>query len=351
MRWPSLQQNNTRYWIRVYLLYVAFEASVQLFFLVTLNIFEWNRISDIEVHLLMWIFQCVLILPIWWVAYLFRGKEVWQQVIANSIFFILYTFFWYGPVMQWLATLHVQLQQITQPNNTDRVVAVVDTWTFFHYQLLKHAWRLGWFFVADFFYHYKREEKQRLALLVANKELQLSLIKWHLNPDFYFKTINTIARKARQSPADCSELILNLSKVMEYVIYRSREKLIPVTEEISFLQNYISLQNLGNEHGKEYIIRVHGDHSHLSIIPLLLVSLLEGQMRKGDYSGKTDKCIDISFSSQTMKVNGDSIQADKNDSLHPSLQLRLQEFYHNKYRFAYETPGKNWFEIQLTETN
>lgn len=350
MRWPSLQHDSTRYWIRVYLLYIAFEACVQLFFYLTLNIFDSLRVSDPETHLLMWLFQCVLLLPIWYIAYLFRKKAVWIQIITNFSFFIIYTLFWYGPAMEWLGALHDQLQQITTPDKTKRIAAVVDTWRLLYYQILKHAWRIGWFFVADFLYNYRKEEKQRLSLLVANKELQLSLIKWHLNPDFYFKTINTIAGKAKQSPAACSELILNLSKVMEYVIYRSREKLIPVKEEISFLQNYISLQNLDNKPGHDLKVSVSGDHSNLSIIPLLLVSLLEGRVRDRNYDGSVKGSIDISFSDQTMKVNGESMQADRNDILHPSLQLRLQEFYGNKYRFTNDTGKTACFEIQLNET-
>src|SRR6185503_1247847 len=105
MRWPSLQQDSTRYWIRVYLLYVAFEACVQLFFFLTLNISAARQISDIEMHFLMWIFQCVFVLPIWYIAYLLRKKAAWQQVIANTVFFIGYTFFWYGPVMHGLGFL------------------------------------------------------------------------------------------------------------------------------------------------------------------------------------------------------------------------------------------------------
>lgn len=349
MHGSFFQQDSTRYWLKVYLLYIAFEACVQLFFFLTLNIYS-RRISDIELHFIMWLFQSVFVLPIWYVGYLFRQKAIWLQVIANTVFFIGYTFFWYDLAMGWLAQLHVQLQEITQPGKSDKIIAVVDTWSAFYYQLLKHAWRLGWFFVADFFYHYKKEEKQRLELIVANKELQLGLIKWHLNPAFYFKTIETIAKRAESSPAACSGLILNLSKVMEYVIYRSGEKMIPVAEEIAFLQNYLSLQNLDKESGSNCQITVSGDHSNLLVIPLLLVSLYESQLPM-EKDGDKDKCMTISFSGHVMKVNGQAFQHGKGRALHPSLQLRLDEFYQNRYRFANGARGMSGFEIQLNEFN
>src|SRR5689334_4565870 len=98
MRRVNLQHDSHKYWLRVYLLYVAFEACVQLFFFVTLNISKESQFSDIEFHIVMWVFQCLFVLPIWFTAYLFRKKPAWQQIIANIIFFIIYTFLWYGPV-------------------------------------------------------------------------------------------------------------------------------------------------------------------------------------------------------------------------------------------------------------
>jgi hypothetical protein len=98
------------------------------------------------------------------------------------------------------------------------------------------------------------------------------------------------------------------------------------------------------------MVRVSGDHSRLSIIPLLLVSLLEDRLRNGNYDGSVSGNIEISFSAQTMKVDGESVQTGRNNTLHPSLQLRLQEFYENKYRFASDAQEAAWFEIQLNET-
>ena len=130
MRWPSLKEASTRYWLKVYLLYVVFEACIQLFFFLTVNIFDAKQLSDIEYHFLMWIFQCAFVLPIWYIAHLFRQRAVWQQVIANTTFFIAYTFFWYGPVIHLLMALHDQLRQITHPNN--KISFKADRWAIFY---------------------------------------------------------------------------------------------------------------------------------------------------------------------------------------------------------------------------
>ena len=58
------------------------------------------------------------------------------------------------------------------------------------------------------------EEKKKIELAVSNKELQLKLLKWHLNPSFYFKTIKHLQQSAAVKPSDATEPILQLAKVI-----------------------------------------------------------------------------------------------------------------------------------------
>jgi Histidine kinase len=193
----------------------------------------------------MWVCQCIMIWPIWWVAHSVYNKPVTTQIVINLLFFIAYSFFWFGPVQDCIRFLHQHLQQITVPVEK-RLPTPVDTSV--KYQILKHCFRLSWFFLANYFYHYRREEERRLLLAVANKELQLKLLKWYLNPRFYFETINHLKQLSLTSPASCTRPILHLAKVMEYVIYESREKLIDVSKEIHFLNHYVELINRQNSH-------------------------------------------------------------------------------------------------------
>jgi hypothetical protein len=57
------------------------------------------------------------------------------------------------------------------------------------------------------------------------------MLKWHLNPSFYFKTIGHLQQVAKEKPGDATVPILQLAKVMEYVIYEAKEKLIDVKKE------------------------------------------------------------------------------------------------------------------------
>ena len=190
------------YWLKVFALYALAEACVQLLFFFILNNFGTRRIGIIEFHLVMWVFQCLLIWPIWWVAWSVRQRSLIIQIGVNISFYVVYSYAWFGPVQDAIGFIYNNLQELTRSAG-DRQEGYLDRgneYSYLNYQLLKHAFRLSWFYLAAYFYNYRLEEKKRLELAVANRELQLKMLKWHLNPSFYFKTINHLRQVANDKP-------------------------------------------------------------------------------------------------------------------------------------------------------
>jgi hypothetical protein len=277
MTWLQHHKTETTYWLKVFALYALIEACIQLLFLLILNNFGIRRISIPEYHLVMLFFQCLLIWPIWWVARSVRKKKIIIQVIVNLSFYVVYSIIWFGPVQDAITFLYNNLQEFTRPV-TDRQVPYLDRgneYSFLNYQLLKHAFRLSWFYLANYFYNYRLEEKKKTELAVSNKELQLKLLKWHLNPSFYFKTIKHLQQAAAVQPSHATEPILQLAKVMEYVIYEARESQIEMKKEIQFLSNYIQLINQQPENKTQIRLEYEGRHEQLKIAPLLLAGFVD----------------------------------------------------------------------------
>jgi len=336
MFWPLYHKASANYWLKVFALYALAEACIQLLFFYILNNFGRVRISIIEYHMVMWVFQCLLIWPIWWVAWSVRQQKIIVQLLVNIAFYAGYTYCWFGPVQDTIAYLYNHLQAITRPVN-DRQVAYLDRgneFSFLNYQLLKHAFRLSWFFLASFFYNYRLEEKRRLELATANKELQLKLLKWHLNPSFYFKTISHLRQVANEKPINTTAPILQLAKVMEYVIYEAKEKLIDVKKEIQFIGNYIRLINQQPDNNSSFEMEVTGEHGHLKIAPLLLAGFIDKLViYDSSFEKKVYKMV-LEFTGNHMQLSincnfkhQDNILLQADDV----LQLRLEELYKGKH--------------------
>jgi hypothetical protein len=335
-----------RYWLQVFALYALTEACIQLMFNFILNNFSSRPISNLEFHTIMWVFQCVMILPIWWVAYSVHKKNIITQVVVNLLFFFVYSYFWFGVIQNSIYFLHQHLQEVTRLK-TNRVQTPADS--SISYQLLKHSFRLSWFFLANYFYNYRKEEEQRLQLAVANKELELKLLKWYLNPGFYFETINQLKQLSVASPASCTKPILHLAKVMEYVIYESRENLISMSKEIYFLNDYVELINRQKSHAARFTITTQGAFDKLKIAPLLLAGFIDKIVSFNNGHVQNEYAIRLQFLSNTMllHINGDMMKPgynffDANDSLHK----RLSELYDKRFHYR-EMPAENCIELSL----
>ena len=341
MLWPFHHKEETRYWLKVFALYALVEALIQLLFFVILNNFGTRPISIIEMHLLMWFFQCLLIWPIWWVAWSVRKKKIIVQIFVNIAFYILYSYVWFGPVQDTIGYLYYNLQQLTR-TESNRLVAMLDSgdqYSYLNYQLLKHAFRLSWFYLAAYFYNYRLEEKKRVELAVANRELQLKMLKWHLNPSFYFKTINHLREVADDKPVNATGPILQLAKVMEYVIYEAKEKLIDVKKEILFLNNYTRLINQ-QDNNLIFETEVSGDHENLKISPLLLAGFIDKMAEENAEKEKRLYKLRLQFfgNEMTLEISRTPENEQLGLSRHDETLLRrLTELYPGRFSISDST--------------
>ncbi len=343
------------YWAKVFALYALTEAVIQLLFFFILNNFGTNRISIIEFHLIMWAFQCLLIAPIWWVAWVVRKEKLVVQILVNIVFYVLYTYLWFGPVQDAIGYLYNNLQELTR-SAANRQEAYLDRgseYSYLNYQLLKHAFRLSWFYLAAYLYNYRLEEKKRLELAIANRELQLKMLKWHLNPSFYFKTISHLQQLAAQKPVNATGPILQLAKVMEYVIYEAKEKLIDVRKEIQFLHIYTGLKNQQDGNNSTVEITVTGEPEKLKIAPLLLTGFIDKLVVDENGGIKKLYKMQLGFSGNDMivQIAGDSGVAELLPEEDP-LYLRIKELYPGRFSLLYrKEEGELNLRLKLDSEN
>jgi hypothetical protein len=350
MTWPFHNRPQANYWLKVFGLYALFEACIQLLYNYLLNEYGKRPISNLEFHGLMWLFQCILIWPIWWVAWFVHRKKVIVQVIVNLLFFILYSFIWFGPVQDIIQSMHHGLQQLMRPPSKFIATPVDTASNLLPYQLLKHTFRLSWFFLANYLYHYRREEQQRMELAIANKDLQLKLLKWHLNPGFYFKTIDHLQQLSSRSPASCTRPILQLAKVMEYVIYEAKERLIDVSKEINFLDGYVQLINQQPGNTAHFTIRSEGETERLKIPPLLLAGFID-RIASANGNGACTYDMQLQFSGNNMSfiIEGN---LGKNEDLffgqnkQDMLYRRFQEIFTDRFSYRLSS-NKTFFELNV----
>lgn len=116
----------------------------------------------------------------------------------------------------------------------------------------------------------------------ADYKNSLELFKSLLQPHFLFNSLNNLyalsLRKSDQTP----EAIAGLSQLLERVVSYSRKDLIPLSEEVGLIEDYIALEKIWlGEYSFLMDFQVKGDTEGVSIPPLTIYTLIENAFKHG----------------------------------------------------------------------
>lgn len=95
-------------------------------------------------------------------------------------------------------------------------------------------------------YYQKLREKEYSALRLESEltNAQLRALRMQLNPHFLFNTMNSISSMMR-SDIEAADLMLErMSSMLRMTLDRGDAKLIPLTDEVEFIQLYLSIQKM-----------------------------------------------------------------------------------------------------------
>ncbi len=119
---------------------------------------------------------------------------------------------------------------------------------------------------------------------LENKNLQseLSFLKSQINPHFLFNTLNSLYALTLKKSDKAPELVLQLSDMMRYMLYKSNEKEVPLEQEIRYIENYLALER--TRYGDK--ARIEFDYvgepvGLYRVAPLLFITFLENSFKHG----------------------------------------------------------------------
>lgn len=144
---------------------------------------------------------------------------------------------------------------------------------------------------------------------------KLESLKNQLNPHFLFNSLNSIYSLANKKSNEAPEAIITLSELMRYMLYRTNEKLVPLQQELNYIENYIKLQRLRIANDANVKINIRGNVNTQQISPLLFISFIENAFKYGtDFKGNMEVKIVISVNENELHFECSNIIGSKNSS-------------------------------------
>ena len=111
-------------------------------------------------------------------------------------------------------------------------------------------------------------------------KMELKVLKNQLNPHFLFNTLNNLYSSVVTNSPDAPDMILRLSGILDYALYKSQNKAVPLREEVEVIENFIELEKIRYGERLKVNFESEGDLS-IPISPLLLLSFVENAFKHG----------------------------------------------------------------------
>ena len=131
--------------------------------------------------------------------------------------------------------------------------------------------------------YFKSQEDTKLLTQIDkhNLERQLEYLKYQVNPHFFMNTLNNIHALVDIDPERAKTTIVELSKMMRYILYEGSNRLIPLPREVQFLSNYVQLMRL--RYSEKVSIRMSAPSNlpDVMVPPLLLIMFVENAFKHG----------------------------------------------------------------------
>ncbi len=222
---------------------------------------------------------------------------------------------------------------------------------------------IGYLIVTSGFKYYRLGVKQQYRLQEAEfKQMQteLALLKSQINPHFFFNTLNNLYSLSLDKSERVPEVILKISDLMRYVLDNSKEKTVPLSDEVQFLKSYVALKKLRLSDNADVRMNVDGNFNGRQIAPMLLVPFIENSFKHGLNASAEAGYISIDITSEDNNLkfiieNSRMLSASPVENGQTKMGLdnvkrRLKLLYPDKHRlsiFEDESSYKVELEIQL----
>ncbi|MFI3318839.1 MAG: histidine kinase [Rikenellaceae bacterium] len=135
-------------------------------------------------------------------------------------------------------------------------------------------------------YQSMRDEQEMEQLKRHNLQVEMEYLKYQINPHFFMNTLNNIHALIDIDADSAKSAVIDLSKMMRYVLYDSGSESISLENDLKFIDNYIELMRI--RYSSTIDIKVERPDElpkRVSIPPLLLIVFIENAFKHGLGSG------------------------------------------------------------------
>jgi anti-sigma regulatory factor (Ser/Thr protein kinase) len=233
---------------------------------------SWNKHVIITFRLLMaaWCVQYFLLGAICWLLWWRLGRYVQSASLLTMVAFVLPLSLLVSVVeeMIWVGVFPQLPLGMARMTYWHRVLfeldaELVDSLVFF--------WSVFFLFRGIGYYRlYREKEYAAIQLETQFANAQLRALRMQLNPHFLFNTMNSISSLMQTDIVAADKMLEQLSSLLRITLERGEVQLIPLSDEMEFIEMYLAMQDRRFTGRVLQEISVESD-LHDALIPAMLL--------------------------------------------------------------------------------
>jgi len=228
-------------------------------------------------------------------------------------------------------------------------------WETISYNFFSTIWYIGLMVALKLSIDWYEQKRTLEKTVIEKLQAEVNYLRAQVNPHFLFNVLNNLYSLTLKKSEAAPDVVLKLSEMMEYMLYESNDKYVPLEKEITYLSNYIELEKMRYGDHADIQFSVEGDAQGLTIAPLLLLPLVENAFKHGVSKSATKAWLHCKI-----KVEGTRLMINVNNSKQvltshnqnkggiglSNLKQRLLLLYPDKYLLQIKDQT-NQFDIEL----
>ncbi len=145
------------------------------------------------------------------------------------------------------------------------------------------------------FNHWKRERLLAEQLQKENFQAKYEVLKNQVDPHFFFNNLSILTTLVYKNQDLAAEYINQLSKIYRYILEKRDEILVPLQDELDFLDSYFFLIKIRHENHILFSVDLDAQTSNKSYLPPnTLQMLFENAIKHNQFSDSEPLKINIS---------------------------------------------------------
>lgn len=150
--------------------------------------------------------------------------------------------------------------------------------------LISYVYVMVTSFSAALLVEWVNKGKERIMLEKEKTEAELKALKHQINPHFLFNSLSFIYAKVIRLDKETADSILILANIMRYALGKSAggDGTVNIMDELEHMKNVIEINQRRHNHKLNIQYDEQIDDQSISILPLVLITLVENAFKHGD---------------------------------------------------------------------